>query len=90
MVPLRIVIITKTDPLKKSLPKFAQPGAGWQGFPNEKVKCKSINRSQINQRLPDAPVYLDPVGQFLAADTIKGQKYFLNLPDLFQVRMSLY
>ena len=28
MVPLRIVIITKTDPLKKSLPKFAQPGAG--------------------------------------------------------------
>ena len=35
MVPLRIVIITKTDPLKKSLPKFAQPGAGcyvWQGL----------------------------------------------------------
>ena len=28
MVPLRIVIITKMDPLKKSLPKFAQPGAG--------------------------------------------------------------
>ena len=45
-----------------------------QGFPNEKVKCKSINRSQINQRLPDAPVYLDLVGQFLAAETNKGQK----------------
>ena len=43
-----------------------------QGFPNEKVKCKSINRSQINQRLPDAPVYLDLVGQFLAAETTKG------------------
>ena len=28
MVPLRIVIITKMDPLKKSLPKFAQPGTG--------------------------------------------------------------
>ena len=42
-----------------------------QGFPNEKVK--SINRSQINQRLPDAPVYLDLVGQFLAAETTKGQ-----------------
>ena len=28
MMPLRIVIITKTDPLKRSLPKFAQPGAG--------------------------------------------------------------
>ena len=28
MVPLRIIIITKSDPLKKSLPKFAQLGAG--------------------------------------------------------------
>ena len=28
MVPLKIVIITKTDPLKKSLLKFARLGTG--------------------------------------------------------------
>ena len=28
VAPLRIVIITKTDPLKKSLLKFARPGTG--------------------------------------------------------------
>ena len=38
VAPLRIVIITKTDPLKKSLPKFAQPGAGWVG-PVKKSPC---------------------------------------------------
>ena len=31
MVPLRIVIVTKTDPLKKSLLKFARPGTGCCG-----------------------------------------------------------
>ena len=35
MVPLRIVIITKMDPLKKSLPKFAQPGAGCCVYGND-------------------------------------------------------
>lgn len=51
MVPLRIVIITKTDPLKKSLPKFAQPGAGCPGlldFPVFKYDLVEHNLHVIN------------------------------------------
>ena len=61
MVPLRIVIITKTDPLKKSLPNFAQPGALWGGDGDEGGSREGDQGEPVQHHRRELPVVLHPV-----------------------------